>query len=114
MVKRRRFGRGEKIKERGRQPDVGLLHLYEQKKKAARRALDKVRNDLEEVYNKLEEDGGRKVIHNLSGDRDEESKDMKGSSDYGWWQETSDREGGSIECVGRLFQRAVELGKKQQ
>ena len=42
----------EKIKDRGRQPDAELLHLIGQKKKAARRAVDKVRNNLEEeVYN---------------------------------------------------------------
>ena len=46
-----------------------MLHLYGQKKKAARRAVDKVRNDMEkEVYNKLENDGGRKMMHKLAHD----------------------------------------------
>ena len=32
----------------------------------------------EMVYNKLEEDGGRKMTYNLACDRDEGGKDMKG------------------------------------
>ena len=36
---------------------MGMLHLYGQNKKAARRAVDKVKNDMEEVvYNKWEDD----------------------------------------------------------
>ena len=43
----------EKIKDRESYPDAGLMHLYGQNKKATRRAVDKVRNDIgEEVYNK--------------------------------------------------------------
>ena len=43
----------EKNKDGGRQPDVGLLQLYGQNKKA-RRAVDKARNNMEEeVHNKL-------------------------------------------------------------
>ena len=34
----------ETLQDTGRQLDAGLLHLYGQKKKAARRASDKVRN----------------------------------------------------------------------
>ena len=69
----------EKIKDRRRQPEAGLLHLHGQKKKAARKAVDKVRNVLEEkISNKLEEDGGKKLIYKLACDRDEESNDMKG------------------------------------
>ena len=45
------------------------------------RAVDKVRNNMEEVYNKLEEDGGRKMMYKLARDRDEDGKDMKGDSD---------------------------------
>ena len=53
----------KKIKDRGRHPNAGLLYLFGQNK-AARRAVDKARNDMEEVvYNKLEEDGGRKMIY---------------------------------------------------
>ena len=36
------------IKDRGTQPDAGLMHLYGQNKKAVRRAVDKVRNYMEE------------------------------------------------------------------
>ena len=40
--------------------------------------MDKVRNDIEEeVSNKLEVDGRRKMIYKLGPDRDEASKDMK-------------------------------------
>ena len=53
----------EKNKDGGRQPDVGLLHLYGEKTKAARRTVEQVRNDMKEVHNKLEEDGGRKMIY---------------------------------------------------
>ena len=50
---RKVWKRIEKIKDRGRQLDVGLLHLYGQNKKARRSAVDKARNDMEEeVYNK--------------------------------------------------------------
>ena len=57
---------------------MGLLHLYGQKKKTARRAVDKARNNMEEeVYNKLQEDGGRKMIYKLARDRDEDVKNMK-------------------------------------
>ena len=59
----RRGGGLEEDRERSRQPDVGLLHMYGQKKKAGRRAVDKMTNDMEEVHNKLEEDGGRKMIY---------------------------------------------------
>ena len=61
----------EKTKDRRRQLDVGLLHLYGQNKKAARRVGDKGRNNMEEgVYHKLEEDVGRKMTHILAHDRD--------------------------------------------
>ena len=50
----------EKINNKRRQPDARLLHLNGQKKKVARRAVDKARNDMKEevMHNKLEEDGG--------------------------------------------------------
>ena len=67
--------RTENMKDKGRQPDAGLLHRHGQKKKAASRAMDKVRNNMEEeVYNKLEEDGVRKMTYKLAHDRD----DMRG------------------------------------
>ena len=53
-----------------------MLHLYRQKKKAARRPVDKARNNMEEeVYNKFEEDGRRKTIYNFACGRDEDRKD---------------------------------------
>ena len=104
----------EKIKYREGQSGVGLRHIYGQKKNAARRVVDKARNDVEnEVYNKLEEDGGRKRIYKFARDRDEDGEDMKGGSDEGWWWETNDREEGSIEGVLRIFKTTVERGRKQ-
>ena len=36
------------IKDRGEQPPTSLKHLYGQKKKAARRAVDRARRSMEE------------------------------------------------------------------
>ena len=48
------------IRDRGEQPPTGLRHLYGQKKKAARRAMDRARRSMEEeLYQKLDEDGGQ-------------------------------------------------------
>ncbi len=48
----------EGIRERGEQPSTGLKHLYGQKKKAARRAVDRARRSMDvELYRKLDEDG---------------------------------------------------------
>ena len=42
-------------------PPTSLRHLYGQKKKAARRAVDRARRSMEEeLYRKLDEDGGKK------------------------------------------------------
>ena len=49
----------EKTKERGNQPDARMIHTYGQKKKAAKRAVDKARREAD-VYRKLDEDGGKK------------------------------------------------------
>ena len=64
--------------------------------------MDKVRKDMEEeVYNKLEEDDGKRIIYKLAHERDENSEDMKAGWGWGgdqvWYREASDREGGSIE-----------------
>ena len=68
----------EKIKDRERRPDAGLLHMFGQMKRAARIVVDKVINDMEEeVYNKLEEDGGKKMVYKLARDRDGDRKEMK-------------------------------------
>ena len=56
----------EEVKEdqgSGEASECGVAVQFGQNK-AARRAVDKARNDMEEVvYNKLEEDGGRKMIY---------------------------------------------------
>ena len=45
----------EKIKVNGNQPDGGVLHLYGQKEKAAKKAVDKARNHTEaDLYTKLD------------------------------------------------------------
>ena len=71
----------EKTKERGNQPDARMIHTYRQKKRAAKRAVDKARRDIEaDVYCKLDEDGGKKMIYKMARDRDENSKDVKGGT----------------------------------
>ena len=53
----------ENMKVNGNQPDGGLLNLYGQKKKAAKIAVGKARNDMEsDVYTKLDDDAGKKII----------------------------------------------------
>ena len=71
----------EKIKVNGNQPDGGMLHLYGQKKKAAKKAVDKARNDMEvDLYTKLDEDAGKKMIYKMARHRNENSKDVKGGT----------------------------------
>ena len=68
----------EGIRDRGEQPSTGLKHLYGQKKKAARRAVDRARRSLEEeLYRKLDQDGGKKMIFKMAWDRTEEGRDVK-------------------------------------
>ena len=56
------------------------IHTYGQKR-AAKRAVDKARRDMEtDVYSKLDEDGGKTMIYKMSRDRDENSKDVKGGT----------------------------------
>ena len=58
-----------------------MIHTYRQKKGVAKRAVDKARRDMEaDVYSKLDEDGGKKMIYKMAQDRDENSKDMKGGT----------------------------------
>ena len=62
----------EKIKVNGNRPDGGMLHLYGQKKKAAKKAVDKARNDMEaDLYTKLGEDAGKKMIYKIARHRNE-------------------------------------------
>ena len=66
---------------------------------------------------KLEEDGGRKMMYKLARDRDEDGKDMKRGGGGAVIKEGGGRlvtKGGSIEGVGRIFQGAVEPGRKQR
>ena len=66
------------IRGRGEQPSTGLKHLHGQKKKAARRAVDRARRSMEEeLYRKLDEDGGKKMIFKLAQDRTEDGRDVK-------------------------------------
>ena len=58
----------ECIKDRGEQPPTSLRHLYGQKKKAVRRAVDRARRIMEEeLYRKLDEDGGKNDIQDGTG-----------------------------------------------
>ena len=71
----------ECIKDRGEQPPNSLKHLYGQKKKAARRAVDRARRSMEEeLYRQLDDDGGKKMIFNMARDRTEEGRDVKRSA----------------------------------
>ena len=68
----------EGFRDRGEQPPTGLRHLYGQKKKAARRAVDRARKSMEEyVYRKLDEDAGKKMIFKMARDRTEDGRDVK-------------------------------------
>ena len=58
-----------------------MINTYGQKKRAAKRAVDKARRDMEaDVYSKLDEDGGKKMIYKMARDRNENSKDVKGGT----------------------------------
>ena len=71
----------EKTKERGNQPNARMIHTYGQKKKAAKRVVDKARRDMKaNAYSKLDADGGKKMIYKMARDRDENSKDVKGGT----------------------------------
>ena len=71
----------EKTNERRNEPDARMIHTSRQKKRAAKRAVDKARRGVEaDVYSKLDEDGGKKMIYKMARDRDENSKDLKGGT----------------------------------
>ena len=60
----------EGIRVRGEQPSTGLRHLYVQKKKAARRAVNRARRSTEEeLYRKLDGYRGKRMIFKMSRDR---------------------------------------------
>ena len=63
-------------KQRG--PTASLNHVYGQKKKAARRAVDIARRSTdEELYRKLDEDGSKQTIFKMARDRTEDGREMK-------------------------------------
>jgi len=63
----------EVIRDSGVQPDLALRHLCGQNKRAARRAVERTRGDVEDsIYRQLDEDGGRKLIFKMARDRKEE------------------------------------------
>ena len=67
-----------RLRDRREQPSTGLKHLYGQKKKAARRAVDRARRSMEaELYRKLDEDGGKKLIFKMARDRTEDGRDVR-------------------------------------
>ena len=68
----------EGITDRGEQPSTGLKHLYGQKKKVARRAVDRAwRSMKEELNRKLDEYGGIKNILKMARDITEYGRDVK-------------------------------------
>ena len=68
----------ECIKDIGEQPPTSLKHLYGQKKKAATRTVDRARRSMqEELYRKLDEDGGKKTIFKMTRNITEDGRDVK-------------------------------------
>ena len=61
-LERNREDQGDK-----NQLDARMIHTIWQKKKAAKRTVDKVRRDMEaDIYSKLDEDGGKKMISKMA------------------------------------------------
>ena len=57
------------------------MHLYGPKKKAAKKAVDKARNYMEaDLYIKLDEDAGKKMIYKMARHMNVNSKDVKGGT----------------------------------
>ena len=76
--KRKAWKMMECIRDRVELPSTALRHLYLQKKKAARRAVDRARRSMEEErYRKLDEDGGKKIIFKMARDITEDGRDVK-------------------------------------
>ena len=71
----------EGIRDRGEQPPTCLRHLYGQTKKATRRAVDRAERSMEEeLYRKLDEDGGKNMIFKMVRDRTDDGRDVKRGS----------------------------------
>ena len=68
----------EGFRYRGEQSPTGLRHLYGQTKTAARRAVDRAWRSMEEdLYRKLDEYGGKKMIFKMARGRTEDGRDVK-------------------------------------
>ena len=69
-------------RDKGERKSAGCKDdTHGEKKRAANRAVDKARRDMEaDVYSKLDEDGGKKMIYTMARDRYENSKDVKGGT----------------------------------
>ena len=76
--KREAWNMIEGFRYRGDQPPIGLRHPYGLKKKAARREVDRAQRSMEEeLYRKLDEDGGKKMISKMARDRTEEGRGVE-------------------------------------
>ena len=76
--KREAWTMTEGFRDRGEEPPIGLVHLYGQKKKAARRAVDWARRSMEEeLYRKLER-WWHNIIFKMARDRTEDGRDVRG------------------------------------
>ena len=71
----------EGIRDRGEQPPTGLRHLYGQRKRATRRAVDRAQRSMEEeLYRMLDEEGGKNRIFMMVRDRTDDGRDVKRDS----------------------------------
>ena len=59
------------------QPSTSLKHLYGQKKKAARRAVDRARRSMEEETESLTKMVAKKMIFKMARDKTEDGRDVK-------------------------------------
>ena len=68
----------ESSRDRLEQPPTGLRYLYGQKKKAARRAVDRAHRSMsEQLYRNLDEYGGKNIIFKMARDRTEDGRDVQ-------------------------------------
>ena len=74
-----------RLLKRSRSTEISLTEgccIYmDRRKKTAKKAVDKARNDMEaDLYTKLDEDAGKKMIYKMARHRNENSKDVKGGT----------------------------------
>ena len=80
-AKREAWKKIERTKKEGSQPNAQDLKQYRILKNIAKKAVAEARmNAQKELYEKVEEDAGRKLIYRLAKDRDLDSNDMKGGT----------------------------------